>query len=328
MLASAPDDALLPTLGSKEIKDAVSGAVRSNDPARYQAAMSFLDRIWQRAPESVDNLFGSDVVYELAAWQSTRRYLTPDDQAKQKSQQALDPQVRERQKAALNDGLELARKIKPDDVIKKFDQSWWLTPGFVARNVTGTEPVGPSDPVARSTLLADWTNNVARVYADTLDKDKAIEKGTEITRTKWTASPLNGGKLMLNAPEKYYPAVGGSWEWMRAQLNDDLAKSLGPRRPDVSLALPTFNNNLKPNWDWELVPDRQTEAEAQRGQLPSYLVRVDDHRTGTSGIMPQRYRWSTDAGPGNPTEALQQQRARVLESEQLTRESMPFIIGP
>lgn len=329
MLASAPDDALLPTLTTKEIKTAVGGAIRSTEPARYNAAMSFLDRIWQRAPESVDNLFGSDAVHALAAWQTKRRYLSPDDLAKERSTAALDPQVRERQKAALNEGLEIARKVKPADVVAKFDQSWWATPGLVARNVTGSQPIGPGDPVARSALMGDWQQNVARVYAETLDKDQAITKGTEITRTKWAASGLNGGRLMLNAPEKYYPAVQGSWNWMKAQLESDLAKTLGPRTPET----PGFFNIIptlspKANYDWELVPDRQTEAEAQRGAPPSYLVRVTDNRKGGAiTIMSQRYRWDAEAGPGNPTTAFDQQRKRVLEDEAIRGQIVPMVGG-
>lgn len=329
MLASAADDALLPTLSAKEIKEAVGGATKSTDPARYEAAMTFLDRIWQRAPESVDNLFGSDAVHDLAAWQTKRRYMSAEDIAKDRSKAALDPQVRERQRAAFNEGLEIARKVKPDDVVGKFDQSWWVTPGVVARNVTGTQPIGPGDPVARAALMGDWQQNVARVYADTLDKDKALEKGTEITRTKWTASPTNGGKLMLNAPEKYYPSIGGSWDWMRSQIEQDIAKTgLGPRTTEVTPLAGSFVPGSQffagGNWDWEIVPDRQTEAEAQAGQKPSYLVRITDNRKGGAiSILPQRYRWDTDAGPGNPVETFQRQRARVLEDE---RDRQPMFL--
>jgi hypothetical protein len=319
MLASAPDDALLPTLTGKEIKEAVAGAVRSTSPDRYNAAMTFLDRIWQRAPESVDNLFGTDAVHELAAWQTKLRYMTPDDIAKSRSAAALDPQVRERLRAARNEGLEIARKLKPDEVVAKFDQSWWVTPGVVARNITGTQPAMPTDPVARATLMGDWSENVARVYAETLDKDKAIEKGTEITRTKWAASGVNGGKLMLYPPEKFYPNIGGSWAWMQRQLEADIAKTLGPRVPSMAFASGLVPGSLpRASYDWELVADRQTEDEAQKGRPPSYLVRITDHtKGGVMSILPQRYKWNSDAGPGNPTDAFERQRQRVLTRQQL-----------
>lgn len=328
MLASAPDDMLLPTLQAKEIKEAVAGAALSSDPARYNAAMSFMDRVWQRAPESVDRMFGSDAVHELAAWQVKRRYLTPEDMAKERSQAALDPQVRERQKANFNAGLAIARKVKPDDVIAKFDTSWW--PGG---------PSGPADPIARDALMGDWANNVARVYAETLDKDKAIEKGTEITATKWSASPLNGGKLMLNAPEKYYPDIGGSWDWMRAQLEEELSKTIGaPSTVEPSLgSLLVPGTTPERNYSWELVADRKTEMEAQAfearnrtGARPSYQVVVTDHRTGAMRVLPQRARWQTDAGPGNPVEAFARQRARVLAQERfapISEANVPFGVG-
>lgn len=305
MLASAPDDALLATVGVKEIKDAVVGAARSTDPNRYQSAMSFLDRLNQRAPEEIDRLFGADTAKDLAVWQISRRYVMPGDQAADRTKKALDPQVRDHLKRQFDEGLEIARKFKFDEVVGKFNTSWWTTFGIGSA-------VGPADAISRATLMGDWQQNVARIYAETGDKDGAIEKATEITRTKWTASPTNGGRLMLNAPEKYYPAVGGSWDWMKAQAEAEIGRTgLGTRFDEADPISP------QTRWDWELVADRQTESEAQRGQPPSYLVRITDHtKGGAISVLPQRYRFESSAPSAKAEEAFAQQRARVMASSE------------
>ena len=193
-LFQVPDDMLGPAL-TPDLRAAVQGAARSSDGAKYGAAMSFLDRMWARAPETTKQLFGEDAIHDLQTWQAQSRYMTPEQMQEQRAKLSADPQVKAREKANLQDGLEFARKYKADDIVKQFDTSWWLTPGPVARGI-GSQPMPVVDALARDTLAGDFETIYARRYAETLNKDQALTQTMEQLKTKWSASPINGNRLM------------------------------------------------------------------------------------------------------------------------------------
>jgi hypothetical protein len=312
-LTSVPDEMLVPALKSPEIKDAIGGAVRSSDPARYGAAMSFLDKMWARAPETTKQMFGDDAVHSLMTWQSNLRYATPDALAQERQKATLDPQVRERQKKNTEEGLKLAREYSAADITKQFDTSWWITPGVAARAI-GTQPLAPVDAFTRDALMGDFETQFARRFAETGDKAKALEQTTALMKTKWAGSPVNGGRLMVNGPEKHYPAIDGSHDWMTRQIEADLATRLG--RPKEAQGGLGRAGTYEKQWDFALVSDRQTGAEAQAGQPPSYQVVITDAATGRLTLMPERYKF--DAGPDSEKRRadFEWQRRRVLEQQQ------------
>lgn len=274
---AVPDEMLVPAL-APEIRSAVQGAARSTDPAKYGAAMSFLDKMWARAPETAQKLFGDDAITSLQAWQSKIRFSTPDQIAEERIK-SQDPQAAARRKDAEKDGLELARKVKPQDIAKAFDESY----------LPFTDPSMPGDERAREALMGDFDVLYSRLYAETLDKDTAMQKTVERLKTKWGASGVNGGRLMLNAPERHYPAIDGSHAWMRTELEAGLAKQIGKPMVDVEPDVGGFAQN----WTYELVADRTTQSEVQNGQAPSYQVVVT--QDGRANVLPQRARWNTQA---------------------------------
>ena len=274
---AVPDQMLVPAL-SPEIRSAVQGAARSTDVGKYNAAMGFLEKMWARAPETAQKLFGDDAISAMQVWQEKIRYQTPDQIAEDRMK-SLDPQVRERRKLAEKDGLEIARKVKPGDIAAAFDESW----------LPFNTPEMPVHPDTRDALMGDFDNLFSQFYAEVPNKDVAMQKTVERLKTKWGASQVNGGRLMLNAPERFYPAVDGNHGWMKTELESGLARQIGKpmttTEPDVG--------GFTQNWTYELVADRQTKAEAQSGQLPSYQVVVT--QDGRANVLGQRVRWNTQA---------------------------------
>lgn len=316
-LAGLPDDFLTPALSNPEIKAAVAGAARSGDGVRFNSAMQFMDRLWARSPETAKALFGEEQVHALMTWQSNLRYMTPDQLAKDREKKALDPGVREQFKALETAGKGIAGKASFEDVVGKFDTSWWVTPGPIAR-LTGSQPIAPADGLTRAALMADYQSIYARRYSETMgDEAKAAEQTVALLKTKWAASSVNGGRLMLNAPETLrdrsgnpvYPAVDGSWDWMKKQVEADLTKTIGPRGPIANAETPTLRSN---NWDYTLVSDRRTQAEAQAGGPASYQIVVTDNKTGRQSVLPSRYAF-------DPTEAVA--KGRVDFEAQRARQS-------
>lgn len=331
-LGKLPDEFLTPALGNPDIKAAVAGAARSRDPRRFNATMGFLDHLWQRQPGAVAALFGEDQIHALMTWQTNTRYLSADEMARELQRQALDPQVRDRMKKNEAEGRTLAGKFSFTDVVKRFDTSWFAAaPGAPEVTRTGNVVI---DGLVRDTMMGDFVNLYARRYAETLDKDKAAEQAVELMKTKWVASRVNGGRLMLNAPETVrgpngkaiYPAVNGSWDWMNKQIGDEIARELkifdaGPSQVGVDeLGAPIAMGTGAKVPEWSLVSDRQTQAEVQAGKPASYGVVVTDPRTGQMHVLPRFY--------FDPTEAVAKGRADF--AEQRRRAMLPNygIVGP
>lgn len=311
-LNEAPPDMQAHMLRGKEIKEAISSAATSPDPARYSSAMTFMDRVWTtRGPEATKAIFGEDSIHSLMTWQSKLRYMSPEALAEERKRGSDDPQVRERRKVNEHEGREISRKEhKIDDIVSQFDTFLRLP---------GTGPQAPTDPLTRDTLMGDFENVFARRYAETLDKSTALKQSVEMLKTKWAPSPANNNKLMLNGPEKLhgpdgspiYPAINGSWDWMKPQLEVGIATQVGkPMRAKADATNPYGEKN----WDYSLVADRQTQAEAQNGKLASYQVVVTDAQTGRATVMPKRFIF-------DPTEPLAKSRAK-FETERKARGEM------
>lgn len=319
-LGSLPDDVLIPTLRHDSIKNAVLGAARSPDAGRYNAAMSFIDSMYAKAPESTKQLFGEEAIHDLMTWQTNLRYMSPE-QVSAERQKRLDPQVRQAHQRAIEEGEKVAHTYKADDIVSQFGVPF--VPGVIGRAI-GVEPAAPTDALTRDALMGDFANIYARRYAETQDKGIALKQTVELLRTKWQRSEVNGGRLMLNAPETIrdtngnptYPAIDGSWSWMTKQIEADLATQLG-KAPTEQIEGLAF----RPNYSYTLVSDRQTQAEAQAGHPASYRVVIVDADGSPQRVLAERYRWDPREPVNQRRTNFELERARVLELGDVMREA-------
>lgn len=268
-LAGLPERFLGPTLKAPDVRAAITGSTRSNDPATVNAAMSFLDGMWRKEPGLVKDAFGEDAIHDLMTWQTLYRYMTPEAMAKERERAALDPQTRERRRALEAQGRTEAAKMDPDKLVSEW--SGWFSSARA-----------PGDPLVRDAMMGDYMALYSRRFGETQDKDAAHRQTVDLMRQRWQVSQVNGGRLMQRAPETAYPAVGGSHEWIRAQLEADIAQRLGPRVQFSAAA----DARVKA-WDALLVADRISEGEAQAGKPVSYQVVVTNHLTGKTDVLPR-----------------------------------------
>lgn len=288
-LANVSDDSLAATLGMAPIKDAIGGAVRGNDPQKFSSAMTALDTLWARAPETLANTFGGDVMDTLQDWQAKLRYMTPDELTNELKSRA-DPAVVERRKRLETAGRAIVReKQSLDSVVAAFD------PGYLT-----TGPGAPTDPLTADMFMADYETMFASRYAATLDAGTAQSQAVARMRGKWTRSDLNGGRITYLAPESAYPPHDGSWQWMHDQISADLS---------------TFGNEPS---DFSVVADRTTEAEVQAGKPPSYLVTIKRAATGEFDLVrnadgkPMRYAWDTSKAQADEEAKFKAERDRIF----------------
>jgi hypothetical protein len=293
-LGRLDDETLTATLQDKTVKEAVTSLTRTTDPAKFSASMSALDGLYTRLkPEGFTKLFGTEATHALMTWQSNLRYMDEKTLAAERAQ-VHDPQVAEvRQKNAQRAETE-ARKVPVEDIVKAFDTSWGVTPGFIARNVTGSQPLPPPDGIMRDVLQGDFVTQYARRYVETNgNEEKAKEQAIEIMKTKWKRSEVNGGRLMVRAPEGVYPAVDGSHKWMAPQIEAELTSRFGPRQTAAGPGLGSSGTK----WDYALIADAETERDATGGKPPSYQVLITRPDTKKVDVVrgddgkPLRYRF-------------------------------------
>jgi hypothetical protein len=125
--------------------------------------------------------------------------------------------------------------------------------------------------VCKSDLSTDYRDVYKMLRTYGVPADKADDLALKRLQQSWGPSPANGNQVMKYPPERYYPEVRGSRDWMK----DDLQKFLmtTPHNLDRSLS--------------GLISDDQTRAEISAGHPPSYqvLIRKMD---GSLYVLPKR----------------------------------------
>lgn len=279
-LRSLDDEVLFATLSDDKVKDGLRGAMRSTDPGKYTAVMSGIEAIYPRDPAQTTKLIGEDGWHALKTWQSNLRYMDAKTLADERKR-AEDPQAAERRKINTSKGEELARKVTPEKVVEAFDDSYIFS-----------GPKTPVDPETRDAMMGDYETLSGRRFAETLNADTAHEQTIEHMKTKWRRSPVNGDRLMLRAPETVYPAIEGSHDWLKVQIEAALTEKFGAREiTDFILTDEEIKGApLKKlaSWEYALRADRRTETEAQRydktkpasetNRAPGYIVLVRDNK--------------------------------------------------
>jgi hypothetical protein len=218
-LASGLQPAELGTLFDKtKLADSITGMSRSGDPAKMNAAFSFMDSLQRQNPLQFDKQF-PDGLRDLHAWQSLAAFNTPEATAK-KMEAFFSPQEAEARKATDTAANDILAKVPPAQVVSKFSTG-------VIFGTTANPPAGEQGAVAAGALKAEYDQNFRDGFAVTSDAKMADGYAIDKLQQKYAVSPTNGNRVTAFAPEKYYPMVGGSFDWMAKQLDDTIAKATG-----------------------------------------------------------------------------------------------------
>ena len=314
---------------------AVAGASRSGDPVKMNAAYSFMDSLQKQNPLQFDKQF-PDSLKDLRAWQSNLAFYPPDEAAK-RMLQANDPAqsaAREASDKAANKALE---NFSPSKVVSKFST------GFLMFGTTAQAPVSEQAGIAAGALKADYDANFRDGFAATGDANAADNFAMEKLNLKYGVSASNGNRVMAYPPERYYPQVGGSHDWMTRQLDDELAKYFG-----VSTAIPSVGRGVELAVEptamaaqaetpaerqygaaRALVSDDVTQSDIAAGRPPSYQVVLQDPNgrwgmlTNPAGAV-QRFRFD----PTNAFAVRAAEAERVRPTVQALTQRTPFETVP
>lgn len=318
-------------LGEDGFRSSVTGMSRSGDPAKMNAAYSFMDTQQKQNPLEFEKQF-PDGLKDLRAWQTNLAFYPPDEAAK-RLLRSYDPAQGSAIKASNETAHKALEAVSADAVVSKFSTGWGPI-GTGAR-----APVSDMAGVAKGALKADYDQNYRDGFAATGDATMADNFAMEKLRLKYAVSPTNGNKVMANAPEKYYPQVGGSHDWMTQQLDEAVAKHLG-----VSASGGAYDKNLPPgalygevkpgdtfgdetpserryNARRALVSDQTTDRDIASGKPPSYQVIVQDVNGRWSVLtgaavegpnMVQRFRFDPSAPFAKRSQDMEVRRKQTM----------------
>jgi hypothetical protein len=272
MAQNLPPEMYRATIADAPIKAALDGMVRSYDPERLNTAFSVMDRAYRDDPLGFKSAFGDDTLRRLQTWQARKDSMSPI-------------QMAEHFKRADDPSFAAARKKLEDEADTKMSG---MTPAKVANELGSTadrwvpfvNQAAPQDPLAANAMAAEYTRLFKERYADTGDVDKAKAQTVERLKTVWGPSTAAGGALMKHPPERYYPQVDGSHDWMKKELDDAIIASRGgepgaPGRDPLLFGKP---------YSYKLISDARTEADVSSKRPPSYVVVVTDKASGRDTI--------------------------------------------
>jgi hypothetical protein len=264
LAANLPDDIYRATISDGPIKNALDGMVRSYDPERMNTAFSVLDRAWRADPLGFKQAFGDGTLGRLQTWQAHKDSLAPIQMA-ELFKRADDPSFAAARKNLEKEADGKLSGYTPAKVANEL--------GSVAdRWVPFVNQAPPVDPLAGNALVAEYEQLVKERYVDTADLDKAKAQAVERLRTVWGPSTVNGNALMRHPPERYYPQVDGSHDWMKRDVEAAIMASRGgesdaPDRPAVLFGK---------GFTYKLLSDPRTDADVAAKRPPSYVVMVTD----------------------------------------------------
>ncbi|MCA1831233.1 MAG: hypothetical protein LC750_00535 [Actinobacteria bacterium] len=314
-LGTLPTDIYQATLRDGPVKAALDGMIRSYDPDKINIAMSTLDRAYRQNPEFFERDFGKATLDRLQTWQARKDSLSPIQMA-EFFKRADDPAFATARKHLLEEGEEKAKTYKPDDIAYQLGNSWPIIPNWTARNITGSQAPPPVDGLAAKALAAEWTQVFKERYVDTApDVSKAATQTAERLKTVWGPSAVAGGALMKHPPERFYPQVDGSHDWMKRDVEAAIAASRFGAPETVSLIGP---GEVEIPSSYRLISDPRTEADVAARRPPSYVVVIKDAATGRDVIPldwagnPMRFQFDPANAQAAAREQFTTRRERAL----------------
>lgn len=259
------------TLASDPMKEALSGMIRSRDPARMTAGFAALDRYWNMDSWGFKSTFGEGTLNHLQAWQGLKDSFTAPEIA-ERLNKSEDPSIAKARGDLKEQAETEIKTLAPADVAYQIGSGWW----GVGR-VTGATPSVPNDLVTQRELVHDFGDTYKALRTYGVDVDKAKELAAKRIKAEWGPSPTAGNQVMKYPPESYYKPVDGSHGWLRESLDEAVTAIKGPQV--VSTGETAEGPIYMSKWSVKgLVADSQTQAEIAAGKPPSYRVALD---TGT-----------------------------------------------
>lgn len=222
-----------------DVTRGIRGGLASMKPEQVGAALDKASRILSIRPNPFDGQEGGETIERAAlAYRKAIEFgMAPADAARQYMERQA-PEFRRNEKVRREEVGKLTKELTISDVTDTFD------PGLLPLGVSPLqfEP-DPGAPRAADAILADYRDLFAEAYMETGDKDSAKAIAAAGIKKVYGVSNVTGrAVLMKKPPEKFFPAVEGSHDYIGTQLEADVKAAAGVdvKRDKISiLPLPT-----------------------------------------------------------------------------------------
>jgi muramidase (phage lysozyme) len=283
-------DQMTSLLEQKGFTDSLTGLMSSKDPAKMSVAMGVADKLWRDNPADAKETLGDSAITKLQAWQGLRGTFNAVELA-EKLNMSDEPSTLKAREAAKEAAETETKALTPSDMAYKLGTSWGIP--LVSRVInlaTGATPSAPFDAIKGGELAADYRATYTALRSYGVEADKASNLAVDRLKSTWGASEAAGNQVMKNPPERYYPAIGGSHDWMKPDLSAWIEKRAGAEMSADrrSLEAGIGGAGATRNWTLEgLISNGQTAAEIASGRPPSYEVAIR-RKDGTLDILAGR----------------------------------------
>ena len=300
-------------LGQKGFANALTGMMSSKDPVKMSTAMSVVDKLWRDNPAQAESTLGNPAITKLQAWQGLKGSFNAAELA-ERLNAADDPATVKSRDVAKEAAEKETKSLTPADMAYKLGTGW-----YGIGRLTGSTPSAPFDSIKGGEMVADYQTTYTALRTYGVDADKASELAVQRLQSTWGVSQTAGNQVMKNPPERSYPQVDGSHEWMAKDLSTWVTKrageqfTAGPRTLEVGFAGVAQSRN----WDIAgMIADGQTQAEIGQGKPPSYQVAIR-RKDGTLDILPGRVGF-------DPTDHISKFGAKLQERQQSVEQARDF----
>ena len=214
----------------KQARGMLTSMLNGVDDKKAIYALQTLNSIRKVNPDAFARDFNTATEKAVDRFAVQAEFTTPEkllERIRQSNDPVSSDIIKERGKVASKEIADL----QVDDVTDLFDGLFTWEPS-------------PSNAERGEVLTREYKELYRAEYERTGNADEAKQITLGQLRRVWGVSTLTGSNiLMKHAPEKFFPTVGGSHEWMSAQLKEDLATITGERvLPSFNLiAVPGFN---------------------------------------------------------------------------------------
>jgi hypothetical protein len=258
------DAAIVPLIERAGIipKSAVSTLMqmaRAGDESQAMFALASMERLQRVNPQVFARDFDGAAVDMVNDYRAKAQFATPA-QIIEEMRRADDPATREARKELREEGRRLAAEIDDDDITD-----------FFAPGLFSWSPELPPSALMTGAMRNEFRTLYADAYARTGDADRAKTESMEKLGTVWGATTIatdGTRRVMRRPPEKIYPTIDNSHDWMRAQLEADAAPFL---QEGDAFAF--------------IVSDPRTEAEMGSNPRPSYALMIRDQSGAVRPVM-------------------------------------------
>jgi hypothetical protein len=204
----------------KSAKGILMGMTRSDDVKKVTFSMSAMDRIERANPEAFDREMPKAGRDMLKTYRENFQFKSGAEIVEM-IRRTEDPATEKARVELRKEGREKAKEISDADLLDYFDPSVFVR--------------GP-DAAADGLVQGAMRNRFDDLYADNYVRTNKNESAAREAAFKELKTAYDGSRaatdgtsrMMYRPPEKYYPPVNGSHDWITKQLADDAKPHLQP----------------------------------------------------------------------------------------------------